>query len=98
MEITPHPFGELVKTWLKVTRMTEAFFQRNEAQHVAWRNTLLSIVALYAALSQHAMVVNDVYSQRDVLTRQHLRGFPPETRQSVAGPVACLRHADLRPD
>jgi hypothetical protein len=49
-ERIPLPFNELVKIWLKVTRMTEAFFQE-EFHHVSVRNTLLSIlvVALFTA-------------------------------------------------
>jgi hypothetical protein len=49
-ERTPRPFGELVKLWMKFTKMTEAFFQE-ELGRVSVSNTLYSIliVAVFTA-------------------------------------------------
>jgi hypothetical protein len=51
-ERIPLPFSELVKIWLKVAKMTEAFF-REELGHVSVANTLfgIMIIAVFTAAS-----------------------------------------------
>jgi hypothetical protein len=75
--ITPHPFGELVKTWLKVTHMTEAFFEEERA-HVSVANTLIG-VALYAVYSSVLTAV--MMAGTGMFSPESMLGFPPEMIQ-----------------